>query len=70
MTLAIGSWVRRARLHKWHLVESVIAGDAVTRCGRRMDRGTGSGGGLEVFEAMATRTNEVGAMCKRCEPDV
>ena len=33
----IGDWVRRRRAGaKWHLIESVIAGDAVTRCGRRM----------------------------------
>lgn len=33
----IGDWVRRRRVGaKWHVVESVIAGDAVTRCGRRM----------------------------------
>jgi len=33
----VGDWVRRQRSGaKWHLVESVIAGDAVTNCGRRM----------------------------------
>lgn len=32
----IGDWVRRRG--KWHAVESVVAGDAFTRCGRRMDR--------------------------------
>lgn len=35
--LAIGTWVRR-RGQKYHLVESIVAGDAVTACGRRMDR--------------------------------
>lgn len=42
--LQIGQWVRRAyegtalvaNGPKWHLVESVVAGDAVTRCGRRL----------------------------------
>lgn len=35
--MKIGEWVRRQRAGaKWHAVESVIAGDAVTHCGRRM----------------------------------
>ncbi len=36
--LAIGSWVRRTGLRdgKWHIVESVVAGDAFLRCGKRM----------------------------------
>ncbi len=34
----IGNWVKRPPGGKWHLVESVVAEDAVTRCGRRMDR--------------------------------
>jgi len=30
----IGQWVRRRRAGaKWHVVESVIANDAVTHCG-------------------------------------
>ena len=45
----IGNWVRR-RGGRWHLVESVVAEDAVTRCGRRMDRVTRSGGELQVRE--------------------
>jgi len=32
----IGSWVRRGPRRKWHLCESVVSDDAVTRCGRRM----------------------------------
>ena len=33
----IGYWVRRKGAGaKWHLIESDIAGDAVTHCGRRM----------------------------------
>lgn len=41
----IGWWARRNRAAagsgspqrgKWHLVESVVAGDVITRCGRRM----------------------------------
>lgn len=33
--IVIGSWVRRDQ-GKWHRVESIVAGDAITRCGRRM----------------------------------
>lgn len=39
---AIGDWVKRGR-GKWHLVESVIDGDAITRCGRRMVERNGKG---------------------------
>ncbi len=35
MTLQIGQWVRR-KGGKWHIVESIVAGDAITKCGRRL----------------------------------
>lgn len=34
--MTIGDWVRRKGL-KWHLVESIIDGDAITKCGRRLE---------------------------------
>ncbi len=35
--MVIGGWGRRRKGgYKWHLIESVIAGDMVTKCGRRM----------------------------------
>jgi hypothetical protein len=36
--MEIGQWIRRrGRLsHVWHFVESIVADDVVTRCGRRM----------------------------------
>lgn len=41
----IGGWVRRERLLLWHRVESIVAGDAITTCGRRMaDQPTTDGG--------------------------
>jgi hypothetical protein len=64
--LQIGQWVKRKgafRRHvdpdgterwtgpRWHLVESVVAEDAVTRCGKRMDRVT-TKGELEVRSLM------------------
>lgn len=36
MVIGIGEWVRRGT-GKWHLVDSTVAGDVFTRCGRRMD---------------------------------
>jgi hypothetical protein len=44
MTPQIGQWARRLTPRadgssvagKWHLVDSVVAGDVVTRCGRRL----------------------------------
>jgi hypothetical protein len=29
-------WYRLSKRHKWHLVESLIDGDHVTKCGRRL----------------------------------
>jgi hypothetical protein len=65
--LAIGNWVKRKgvlRRHvdedgnerwigpRWHLVESVVAEDAVIRCGKRMDRVNKRGVPLEVRDDM------------------
>ncbi len=60
----IGNWVRRNG--KWHLVESVIADAAITRCGRRMEP-TASRGALEVSE-VEPLTRAIGQRqnCKRC----
>lgn len=43
MTLAIGQWVMRERRQVGHLVESIVADDAITRCGRRMPERTSRG---------------------------
>lgn len=45
MSVAVGQWVRREMPDdgsddspsKWHLCESVVAGAAITRCGKRME---------------------------------
>lgn len=58
-TEQIGTWVRREYRTFWHLVESFVANDAVTHCGRRMRDETNSRGGL-VF------TDAPGARCKQC----
>ncbi len=66
-----GQWVRRqtsknkARF-KWHLVESTIAGDAVTKCGRRMDRTTAAGS-LETSDVEPlTRMIGQPQLCRQC----
>lgn len=67
----IGNWVRRTG-GKWHLAESVVAGDVVTRCGRRMDRVTRTGGELQV-SALMPLTRMIGQpqLCKAgCEDTV
>ena len=62
----IGNWVKR-KGQKWHRVESIVDGDAVTRCGRRMDRTTETGGKLEVSEVEPlTRMIGQPQNCKRC----
>lgn len=53
MSVTIGQWVRRSRSRaKWHVVESVIADDPITRCGRRLRHGRTSNGELEVSDVM------------------
>ena len=37
-------WFRLSKRHKWHMVESVIDGDQVTKCGRRLPRRAGDEG--------------------------
>jgi len=60
----IGGWVRRKG--KWHLTESVVAGAAFTRCGRRMEARTADGE-LEL-SAVEPLTRLIGQPqnCKRC----
>ena len=39
MTIAVGDWARRnkpGRITRIHLVESLVAGDIVTKCGKRL----------------------------------
>lgn len=58
----IGQWVMRRRYGVAHLVESIIAGDAITRCGRRLsDEPTRDGGGL-LLAHYGTR------QCRQCQP--
>jgi hypothetical protein len=57
--LYIGAWVRREErraLTKGHFVESIIAGDAITRCGRRMKDETQPP--LTVHTGMVSRANK------------
>ena len=64
--MKIGSWVRR-KGGKWHEVESLIDGDAVTQCGRRMDRVNRSGE-LQVSEVMPlTRMIGQPQNCRYCD---
>jgi hypothetical protein len=46
----IGDWVIRERRRHAHLVESVIADDAITRCGRRLHDEPNTRGELLVAE--------------------
>jgi hypothetical protein len=65
----VGTWVRRRgrRMGKWHLVESVVAGDAFTRCGRRMRNEPVEGELLEVSDGEPlTRMIGQPQNCVRC----
>lgn len=53
--MKIGQWIQRHG-GKWHRVESVVAGDAITTCGRRMRNEIG-------FEASDVKAEPA---CKQC----
>lgn len=53
MDVYIGAWVRRSKHQPGHIVESVIAGDAVTRCGKRLNDAKP----LEVHRGVVSRAN-------------
>jgi len=58
--MRVGDWVQRERSGMPHLVESLVAGDVITRCGKRMtDEPTKSGGAL----VLAT----YGQRCRVCQ---
>jgi hypothetical protein len=51
----IGDWVAREKRGKAHLVESIVSGDVVTRCGRRLtDEPTVTGGALVAYAMRST----------------
>lgn len=67
----IGQWVRRSSgsgayaQSKWHLAESIVAGDVVTRCGRRMRDSLP----FQVSAVMPlTRLIGQPQLCRRCAP--
>jgi hypothetical protein len=68
--VVIGNWVRRdVSGAKWHKVESVVAGAAITACGRRLEQNKAKGpkGALEVSEVeVLTRMIGQPQNCKRC----
>jgi hypothetical protein len=59
VTEQIGTWVRRERAAFWHFVESLVAQDAITRCGRRLRDEPNSRGELVFSDAPGLR-------CKAC----
>lgn len=59
--MRIGDWVIRENRGVAHLVESVVSGDTVTRCGRRLaDEPTQTGGPLVPF-VLGSRS-----ICRTC----
>lgn len=57
----IGDWVMRARYGVAHVIESIVSGDAVVKCGRRLSDEPTSGGVL-LRAPFGTR------QCRRCRP--
>lgn len=68
--IEIGNWVRREKSGaKWHLVESVIDDEAITRCGRRMEQASALNDleALDVSDVMPlTRMIGQPQLCKFC----
>ena len=64
----IGDWVQREKRGVPHLIESIVSGDVVTRCGRRLsDELTKTGGRLEVT---ISTLHEGGSRCQVCDRGV
>jgi hypothetical protein len=57
-----GKYARRASRSRWHIVESWIAGDAVTKCGRRLDYEPNDYGSVVVSDTVG----EFGSECRVC----
>ena len=69
--MEIGDAVRRVGFEGknpslWHKVESLVAGAAITRCGRRMEPKTFSGDLLESVGGSAVMPRA--STCSRCYP--
>lgn len=62
MTVSVGSWVKNEPGQKWHIVESLVAGDAVTRCGRRLADPFAETADVEPL------TTDQFQLCRRCKP--
>lgn len=72
--MTIGDWVRRddpsrtVDEHRWHLVESIVADAAITKCGRRMEPVTENKmRPLEVWTRDVAPAVYEGR-CRRCAP--
>jgi hypothetical protein len=55
MDIRVGSWIRRERGGKGHLVESLVSGDVITRCGKRMRDEPSQRGELVVHDGPVSR---------------
>jgi len=64
--MKIGDWIRREGRPIWHLVESVIADDAVAACGRRMPNEDNSRGGIVIFVTNRVAGTQAGYRCLQC----
>ena len=58
----IGDWVQREKRGVPHLIESIVAGDVVTKCGKRLRDEPNRDGGLVKAPLFA-----VFDRCKNCD---
>jgi hypothetical protein len=61
--LVIGDWIVRQKLRIPHFVESIVSGDVVTRCGRRMKDEPNTGGPLLLAVMESGFTSRACQMC-------
>jgi hypothetical protein len=61
----IGDWVTRERYGSPHYVESLVAGDVVTRCGRRMTNEPTKTGGRLVMARLGAIELSACSQCAR-----
>lgn len=74
MAPEIGNWVRRVyttksyHTTKWHLVESVVAGAVITRCGRRLEAKTNAKAGNELEVSKVMPLTRLIGQPQNCQP--
>lgn len=66
----VGNWVRRTKSRPWHMAQSVLISEVLTKCGKFMSGYNKKGQKLEArMPSEAGSTVKPSDMCQVCFPD-